>query len=135
MQAAAQAVQRVGKRQIRPNLTRTDFGYSERTRVKPKKVKRDDDDEETGGEGRARSDRDARNLTVNFTKLDMATLKKYKRHYKLKTRQNATKTELAQAVAKHFAGQTVDEADAISLFMYSRAGTQQYSRRDYLSGR
>ena len=67
---------------------------------------------------------DASNLTVDFTKLDMATLKRYKRHYRLKTRQNVTKTELALAVAKHFASQTVDEADTISLFMYSaRAGS------------
>ena len=49
----------------------------------------------------------------------MATRKRYKRHYRLKTRQNVTKTELALAVAKHFAAQTVDEADTISLFMYS----------------
>ena len=61
----------------------------------------------------------ARTQTVDFTKLDMATLKRYKRHYRLKTRQNVTKTELALAVAKHFASQTVDEADTISLFMYS----------------
>ncbi len=47
--------------------------------------------------------------TVDFTKLDMATLKRYKRHYRLKTRQNVTKTELALAVAKHFASQHVDE--------------------------
>ena len=68
---------------------------------------------------RPRGEKDARNLTVDFTKLDMATLKRYKRHYRLKTRQNVTKTELALAVAKHFASQTVDEADTISLFMYS----------------
>lgn len=46
---------------------------------------------------------------MDFTKLDMATLKRYKRHYRLKTRQNVTKTELALAVAKHFASQHVDE--------------------------
>ena len=80
-----------------------------------------------------RGEKDARNLTVDFTKLDMQTLKRYKRHYRLKTRQNVTKTELALAVAKHFASQTVDEADTISLFMYSaRAGSLQYDRRDYL---
>ena len=52
---------------------------------------------------RPRGEKDARNLTVDFTKLDMATLKRYKRHYRLKTRQNVTKTELALAVAKHVA--------------------------------
>ena len=72
-----------------------------------------------GDAARPRGEKDARNLTVDFTKLDMATLKRYKRHYRLNTRQNLTKTELALAVAKHFASQTVDEADTISLFMYS----------------
>ena len=130
--AATLAMER-SKRQIKPNLTRTDFGYVERTRPinkQPKKPKLMEEDEGGGGGG------DARNLTVDFSKLDMATLKRYKRHYRLKTRQNVTKTELAQAVAKHFASQTVDEADTISLFMYSaRAGTLQYDRRDYLNGR
>ena len=119
----------LGKRQVRPNLSRTDFGYEERARStnpnKAKKPKRTDDGEDEGeaaasegGRG-GRSEKDARNLVVDFTKLDMATLKRYKRHYRLKTRQNVTKTELALAVAKHFASQTVDEADTISLFMYS----------------
>ena len=47
----------------------------------------------------------------------MAALKRYKRHYRLKVRPNVTKGELANAVARHFASQTVDEADTISLFM------------------
>ena len=135
----------LGKRQPRPNLSRSDFGYEERSRTtaKAKKPKRGEDDEDASGTAGnessrppMRGEKDARNLTVDFTKLDMATLKRYKRHYRLKTRQNVTKTELALAVAKHFASQTVDEADTISLFMYSaRAGSLQYDRRDYLNGR
>ena len=121
----------LGKRQVRPNMSRTDFGYEERSRTKAaKKPKGGVDEEEeiepgaTSDGARPRGEKDARNLTVDFTKLDMATLKRYKRHYRLKTRQNVTKTELALAVAKHFASQTVDEADTISLFMYSaRAGS------------
>ena len=137
----------LGKRQPRPNLSRSDFGYEERSRTtaKAKKPKRADGEEEDVmvGPGGAeaprppmRGEKDARNLTVDFTKLDMATLKRYKRHFRLKTRQNVTKTELALAVAKHFASQTVDEADTISLFMYSaRAGSLTFDRRDYLNGR
>lgn len=128
-----------GKRQVRPNQSRGDFGYEERSRTsKVKKPKRDEGEEgegdgATAGAGSRRSEKDARALTVDFTKLDMATLKRYKRHYRLKTRQNVTKTELSMAVAKHFASQSVDEADTISLFMYSaRAGTLHYDRRDYL---
>ena len=117
----------LGKRQVKPNLQRSDFGYEERRSTKPaanKKQKHGDDDEspmDSAGGGGAmanRGEKDARNLTVDFTKLDMATLKRYKRHFRLKTRQNATKTELALAVAKHFASTTVDEADTIGLFMY-----------------
>ena len=106
--AATLAMER-SKRQIKPNLTRTDFGYVERTRPinkQPKKPKLMEEDEGGGGGG------DARNLTVDFSKLDMATLKRYKRHYRLKTRQNVTKTELAVAVARHFASQAVDEVRA-----------------------
>ena len=104
----------LGKRQPRPNLSKSDFGYEERSRTtaKAKKPKRAEDEDEVGsGANEAprapmRGEKDARNLTVDFTKLDMATLKRYKRHYRLKTRQNVTKTELALAVARHFAAQT-----------------------------
>jgi histone deacetylase complex subunit SAP30 len=132
----------LGKRVVRPNLQRSDFGYEDRTAragaaakggAVAKKQKTGGEEEQEmmaggvapGGEvPRPRGEKDARNLTVDFTKLDMATLKRYKRHYRLKTRQNVTKTELALAVSKHFASQTVDEADTISLFMYSaRAGS------------
>lgn len=123
----------LGKRTVKPNLSRSDFGYEERgarsNAAKNKKPKRADEEEDPaaasqGEAARPKGEKDARNLTVDFTKLDMATLKRYKRHYRLKTRQNVTKTELALAVAKHFSSQTVDEADTISLFMYSaRAGS------------
>lgn len=101
----------LGKRQPRPNLSRSDFGYEERgrTAAKAKKPKRADEEGEeaalpagsdAGARQPMRGEKDARNLTVDFSKLDMATLKRYKRHYRLKTRQNVTKTELALAVAK-----------------------------------
>lgn len=131
----------LGKRQVRPNLSRGDFGYEERSRTaKVKKPKREEPaeevDSEAGGARGGRSEKDARALTVDFTKLDMSTLKRYKRHFRLKTRQNVTKTELALSVAKHFAATTVDEADTISLFMYqARAGNLTYDRRDYLSNK
>ena len=59
----------------------------------------------------------------------MAALKRYKRHYRLKVRPNVTKGELANAVARHFASQTVDEADTISLFMCAPRPPPQRSRR------
>ena len=61
----------VGKRQVRPNLSRTDFGYTERPRVPvqkaAKKPKRADEEDEavngtTGGDRPARADKDSRSL-------------------------------------------------------------------------
>lgn len=112
-------------------MSRSDFGYEERSRTTKaanKKQKQSGEEEAeldpgaTSDSARPRGEKDARTLTCDFSKLDMATLKRYKRHYRLKTRQNVTKTELSLAVAKHFASTTVDEADTISLFMYSARG-------------
>ena len=61
----------VGKRQVRPNLSRTDFGYTERPRVPvqkaAKKLKRADEEDEAGGAAAAsdrpaRADKDSRSL-------------------------------------------------------------------------
>ena len=64
----------VGKRQVRPNLSRTDFGYTERPRVPvqkaAKKVKRDEEEEggATGASDRpARADKDSRSLVREHT--------------------------------------------------------------------
>ena len=60
----------VGKRQVRPNLSRTDFGYTERPRVPvqkaAKKPKRADEEEEVSAAAApdrpARADKDSRSL-------------------------------------------------------------------------
>lgn len=55
---------------------------------------------------------------VDFGKLDMGTLKRYKKVYRLKTRQNVTKADLAGACARDFASRVVDEAETINNFLY-----------------
>ena len=70
----------LGKRQPRPNLSRSDFGYEERARAAgpkgAKKQKRDDEEDGMPMPGGAngepsrppmRGEKDARNLTVDFT--------------------------------------------------------------------
>jgi len=56
---------------------------------------------------------------ADFSKLDMGTLKRYKRHYKLRTKHNSNKTELAATVSKHFSSQAVLEMETISFFVYA----------------
>ena len=62
----SQPAARVGKRQVRPNLSRTDFGYTERPRAPiqkpPKKPKREEEEDGTSAERPARMDKDSRSL-------------------------------------------------------------------------
>lgn len=55
--------------------------------------------------------------TIDFGKLDVAALKRYKRSYKLRTRHNSSKSELVMAVQKHFASMPVNEVAIIETFL------------------
>jgi hypothetical protein len=55
---------------------------------------------------------------VNFELLDMTTLKRFKKLYKLRTRVHSSKSELVYAIAKHFEGVTdIDEQETIEAFL------------------
>ena len=57
-------------------------------------------------------------VAPDFSRLDVAALKKYKREYKLKTRHNSTKAELVIAVSKHFTTFSIsNEAEIIEAFI------------------
>ncbi|KAI8982096.1 Sin3 binding region of histone deacetylase complex subunit SAP30-domain-containing protein [Mycotypha africana] len=57
--------------------------------------------------------------TIDFNSMDISVLRKYVRVHKLKTKSKATKDELAAAVSRHFANQTVKELDTITCFLYT----------------
>lgn len=66
-------------------------------------------------------------LRVNFGRLEMASLKKYQRYFKLETRQpNAGKQDLVRAISKHFAVEPkLRESQVISQFLFAlRRGTK-----------
>lgn len=57
-------------------------------------------------------------MVVDLGKLDVSSLRKYQRHYGLRTKGNKTdKEELSRAVAKHFAELVVDEEETIESFV------------------
>jgi histone deacetylase complex subunit SAP30 len=56
---------------------------------------------------------------LDFGKMDLVLLKRYKRHYRVRTKHNPTKAELAQSIARHFAALPVLETDAIPYFLYA----------------
>lgn len=57
---------------------------------------------------------------VDLGKLDISALRKYQRHYGVRTKANSKnpdKEELARAVSKHFAELVVDEEETIESFV------------------
>ncbi|PRP86623.1 hypothetical protein PROFUN_05102 [Planoprotostelium fungivorum] len=55
--------------------------------------------------------------TIDFSMLDLTALRKYRRTFKLRTRQNSTKSELVSAVAKHSSTMVVIEMEVIQQFL------------------
>jgi len=55
-------------------------------------------------------------LYVNFHKLEAAALRRYRRHYELQVKADATKDQLVHAVGTHFTNQKVDERKVIHTF-------------------
>ncbi|QDZ21234.1 subunit of histone deacetylase complex [Chloropicon primus] len=64
-----------------------------------------------------RQDDQSPDVSVNFNKLEVAALKRYKKHYKLKVQANATKEQLVSAVGAHFVKQKVDERKVVHTFL------------------
>jgi len=59
-------------------------------------------------------------IAVDLSKLDLMALKRYKKHYKLRTRHKTSrKADLVAAVSRHFAAQSVDEAETIERFVFA----------------
>jgi len=54
---------------------------------------------------------------ADFSLLDLATLKRYKNHFKLRQKQTSNKSELVQTIQKHFSTLQVDHNATISTFL------------------
>jgi hypothetical protein len=64
---------------------------------------------------------------VDFAKLEMASLLKYKRHFKLPVRPNASKNELISAARKHFLNHPrLKDFDVLSSFLFAN---QKYMKQ------
>merc|ERR1712032_1384815 len=57
--------------------------------------------------------------TIDFNVLNLASLRRYKKYYKLQTRQTQhSKGELVQLVAKHFKNRPVMNTEEIPIFLW-----------------
>ncbi|XP_033632075.1 histone deacetylase complex subunit SAP30L-like isoform X2 [Asterias rubens] len=81
--------------------------------VRNKRKKRDSD-EDAG----TSPDRDVDMPEVDLFQLQVNTLRRYKRHYKLQTKPGLNKAQLAETVARHFKTLPVIEKEALTYFIY-----------------
>lgn len=57
-------------------------------------------------------------LEVDLFQLQVNTLRRYKRHYKLQTRPGFNKAQLAETVSRHFRNIPVNEKETLAYFIY-----------------
>ncbi|XP_012531864.1 histone deacetylase complex subunit SAP30 homolog [Monomorium pharaonis] len=82
-------------------------------RTKQQQQRRRKDSEEDSGE----TDNDI--PEVDLFQLQVGTLRRYKRHYKVSTRPGLNKAQLADTLMKHFKTIPVVEKEALSFFIYT----------------
>lgn len=75
------------------------------------------------GSGKKRKRRDSGDVVsetpeVGLINLQMNTLRRYKRHFKLQTKPGVNKAQLAESMQRHFSGITVVEKEALAYFIY-----------------
>ncbi|XP_044517702.1 histone deacetylase complex subunit SAP30L isoform X2 [Gracilinanus agilis] len=56
--------------------------------------------------------------SVDLYQLQVNTLRRYKRHYKLQTRPGFNKAQLAETVSRHFRNIPVNEKETLAYFIY-----------------
>jgi len=77
------------------------------------KRKRKDSDDDAGS-----NDQDTDVPEVDLFQLQVNTLRRYKRHYKVQTRPGINKAQLADTLMKHFKTIPVVEKEALTFFIY-----------------
>lgn len=75
--------------------------------------KRKDSDDDTGS-----NDQDVDVPEVDLFQLQVNTLRRYKRHYKVQTRPGLNKAQLADTLMRHFKSINVIEKEALTFFIY-----------------
>nr|XP_048293520.1 histone deacetylase complex subunit SAP30L [Myodes glareolus] len=72
----------------------------------------------TSDDGGDSPEHDADTPEVDLFQLQVNTLRRYKRHYKLQTRPGFNKAQLAETVSRHFRNIPVNEKETLAYFIY-----------------
>jgi histone deacetylase complex subunit SAP30 len=81
-------------------------------RTKRRRKNSDDDDTDDTGDGSSLEQVDLYSLQVN-------TLRRYKKYYKVSTKPGLNKAQLAETIMKHFKSIPVKEKDTLTYFIYT----------------
>ncbi|XP_078071237.1 histone deacetylase complex subunit SAP30L [Mustelus asterias] len=90
-----------------------DFHKSFIQSVRNKRKRKGSDDD--GGDS---PDHDAESPEVDLFQLQVNTLRRYKRHFKLQTRPGLNKAQLAETISRHFRTIPVNEKETLAYFIY-----------------
>eukprot|EP00118_Oscarella_pearsei_P025451 m.308209 g.308209 ORF g.308209 m.308209 type:complete len:102 (+) comp43568_c0_seq1:136-441(+) len=74
---------------------------------RPKRRRKDSEDDQQGC-----------SLDVDLGQLQVNTLRRYKRHFKLQTRPGLNKAQLVEVILKHFRDIPVTEKEVLTYFIY-----------------
>jgi len=74
-------------------------------KARNKRKRKDSDDENDGNE-------------VDLSQLQLGTLKRYKRHYRIPTKPGMSKSQLIEGISKHFKTISAPEQETITYFIY-----------------
>uniref|UniRef100_A0A8C1LKP7 SAP30 like n=1 Tax=Cyprinus carpio TaxID=7962 RepID=A0A8C1LKP7_CYPCA len=72
----------------------------------------------TSDDGGESPDHDVEVPEVDLFQLQVNTLRRYKRHYKIQTRPGLNKAQLAETVSRHFRNIPVNEKETLTYFIY-----------------
>ncbi|XP_078122799.1 histone deacetylase complex subunit SAP30L [Sander vitreus] len=106
-----QTLQIIANEKVR-HLYICDFHKNFIQSVRNKRKRKTSDD---GGES---PDHDVEVPEVDLFQLQVNTLRRYKRHYKLQTRPGLNKAQLAETVSRHFRNIPVNEKETLTYFIY-----------------
>uniref|UniRef100_A0A7S0UQQ4 Histone deacetylase complex subunit SAP30 Sin3 binding domain-containing protein n=1 Tax=Polytomella parva TaxID=51329 RepID=A0A7S0UQQ4_9CHLO len=88
------------------------------------------DDDEAEARPATRTSRQNRSARVDFYKLDLSSLLRYKKYYKLGDATTASKEEMVPMIQKHFAQQNIDEEETLLRFIQA---VQKHNRQQQQS--
>ncbi|XP_043917656.1 histone deacetylase complex subunit SAP30 [Protopterus annectens] len=91
-----------------------DFHKSYIQSVRNKRKKKGSDDDAVDS-----PEHDADSPEVDLFQLQVNTLRRYKRHFKLQTRPGLNKAQLVEIIGRHFRSIPVNEKETITYFIYS----------------